>query len=315
MAVFRVEKNRNYTVMSNYHLKDKNLSLKSKGLLSVILSLPDEWNYTTRGLAAISKEGVDSIGTALKELETVGYLTRNKLRDEKGRITDTEYIIYECPQQKPDNPTTPPNTPLPNTPNPSTPHPYTEKPYTDNPQAATPHTALPHTKNPAQLNTNQTNPKAVIPNVLNIHQSIAQSYPQPQPTDTQSQKRDKMDSMDSYNAYLEIIRENIDYESLCEQHKHHVQEIDEIVDIMLEVACTNKKTIRIGGDDKPTALVKSRVLKLDFTHIEYIMDCMSKNTTDVRNIKSYLLTTIYNAPYTIDSYYKSAVNHDFYGKK
>ena len=171
MAVFRVEKNRNYTVMSNYHLKDKNLSLKSKGLLSVILSLPDEWNYTTRGLAAISKEGVDSIGTALKELETVGYLTRNKLRDEKGRITDTEYIIYECPQQKPDNPTPPPNTHLPNTPNPSTPHPYTEKPYTDNPQAATPHTALPHTKNPAQLNTNQTNPKAVIPNALNINQS------------------------------------------------------------------------------------------------------------------------------------------------
>lgn len=102
MAVFRVEKSRDYTVMSNHHLKDKNLTLKSKGLLSMMLSLPDEWNYTTRGLAAICKEGVDSIGTALKELETIGYIKRYRLRDEKGKIKDTEYVIYERPQNEPD---------------------------------------------------------------------------------------------------------------------------------------------------------------------------------------------------------------------
>lgn len=102
MAVFRVEKNRGYTVMSNHHLKDTSLTLKSKGLLSMMLSLPDEWNYTTRGLAAICKEGVDSIGAALRELEKQGYIIRNQLRDSKGRISDTEYIIYEHPQHKPD---------------------------------------------------------------------------------------------------------------------------------------------------------------------------------------------------------------------
>jgi len=90
MAIFRVEKNKNYTVMSNYHLKDKNLTLKSKGLLSLILSLPEEWNYTTRGLAAICKEGVDCIGASLRELEDTGYINRNKLRDNNGRITDTK---------------------------------------------------------------------------------------------------------------------------------------------------------------------------------------------------------------------------------
>ena len=74
MAVFRIEKTRDYTVMSNHHLKDRTLTLKSKGLLSMMLSLPDEWNYTTRGLAAICREGVDSIGAALKELETHGYM-------------------------------------------------------------------------------------------------------------------------------------------------------------------------------------------------------------------------------------------------
>ena len=88
MAVFRIEKTRDYTVMSNHHLKDRTLTLKSKGLLSMMLSLPDEWNYTTRGLAAICREGVDSIGAALKELENHGYIRRTQLRDEKGKITD-----------------------------------------------------------------------------------------------------------------------------------------------------------------------------------------------------------------------------------
>ena len=97
MAVFRVEKNHNYTVMSNFHLRDTNLSLKAVGLLSKMLSLTDEWNYTTRGLAAICKEGVDAIGAALKELESCSYLVRNQLRDAKGRISDTEYTIYESP--------------------------------------------------------------------------------------------------------------------------------------------------------------------------------------------------------------------------
>lgn len=143
MAVFRIEKTRDYTVMSNHHLKDRTLTLKSKGLLSMMLSLPDEWNYTTRGLAAICREGVDSIGAALKELETYGYIRRTQLRDEKGKITDTEYVIYEMPQCEPPS-------------SPGTPLPGTEKPYTENPDMGIPDTAEPCTENPAQLNTNQT---------------------------------------------------------------------------------------------------------------------------------------------------------------
>ena len=90
MAVFRVEKNRGYTVMSNYHLRDKSSSCKACGLLSKMLSLPDNWDYTTRGLAMICKDGVDSIGSALKELERAGYLVRNTIRDDRGRIRDVE---------------------------------------------------------------------------------------------------------------------------------------------------------------------------------------------------------------------------------
>ena len=100
MAVFRVEKNRGYTVMSNHHLRNAGLSLKSKGLLSMMLSLPEDWNYTTRGLAKICKEGTDSIDSALKKLEWAGYIVRNRLRDRKGKIVDVEYAIYETPHPR-----------------------------------------------------------------------------------------------------------------------------------------------------------------------------------------------------------------------
>ena len=97
MAVFRIEITRDYTVISNHHLRNAELSLKSKGLLSMMLSLPEDWNYTTRGLAKICKEGTDSISSALKELERAGYIVRNRLRDSKGKIVDVEYVIYETP--------------------------------------------------------------------------------------------------------------------------------------------------------------------------------------------------------------------------
>ena len=132
MAVFRVERTRDYTVMCNHHLKDSGLSLKAKGLLSMMLSLPDEWNYSTRGLAAICKEGVDAIGKALKELEQAGYIVRRQLRGADGRICDTEYTIYEQPR--------PPDTALPDT----------ENPYLDIPDME-----QPDTDNPAQLNTKE----------------------------------------------------------------------------------------------------------------------------------------------------------------
>lgn len=122
MAVFRIERTRDYTVMSNHHLRNEKLSLKAKGLLSMMLSLPEDWNYTTRGLAKICKEGVDAIGGALRELETAGYIVRHQLRDRQGRISDTEYVIYEQPQPKN------PDTPQPDTASPDTENPYMDKP-------------------------------------------------------------------------------------------------------------------------------------------------------------------------------------------
>lgn len=279
MAVFRIEKTRDYTVMSNHHLKDRTLTLKSKGLLSMMLSLPDEWNYTTRGLAAICREGVDSIGAALKELETHGYIRRTQLRDEKGKITDTEYVIYEMPQCEPPS-------------SPSTPLPGTAKPYTENPDMGIPDTAEPCTENPAQLNTNQTKTDLSSTELSNPIQSNP-----PPPTGA----RMGTDRMGARECYREVILDNIEYSYLVQDSHIDREQLDEIVDLIVDTVCSARKVIRIAGDDYPAEVVKSRFMKLDSSHVQYVMDCMKDNTTYVRNIKKYLLAALYNAPTTINS--------------
>ena len=94
MSVFRVERTKGYTSMSNHHLKNRELSLKAKGLLSLILSLPDDWSYTMKGLAQISLEGIDAIRQAIAELEKHRYVIRSRIRDEKGCLRGTEYVVY-----------------------------------------------------------------------------------------------------------------------------------------------------------------------------------------------------------------------------
>ena len=279
--------------MSNYHLKDSSLTLKSKGLLSMMLSLPDEWNYTTRGLAAICKEGVDSIGTALKELERAGYIQRHRLRDEKGKITDTEYVIFERPQIQP------------HTEQPKTALPHTEKPHTENPYMEKPDTALPCTDNPVQLNTNQikTNKKNNDLSIMNTSNPI-QSNPK---------RNTDRNGMDEIEAYRKIIKENIEYDILINNNPMEKIRIDEIVELITETVCTSREYLTIAGDDYPAELVKSKFLKIDSEHIEYVLDSLRKNTSDVRNIKKYMLAVLFNAPSTIDSYYSALVNHDMYG--
>jgi hypothetical protein len=101
MATFRVEKTQNYTVMSNHHLRNAELTLKAKGLLSQMLSLPEDWDYTLAGLATINRERIDAMRAAVKELEQAGYITRSRIRNDKGHLTGTEYVIREVPQDIP----------------------------------------------------------------------------------------------------------------------------------------------------------------------------------------------------------------------
>ena len=286
MAVYRVQRTRDYTVMSNYHLKDKGLTLKSKGLLSMILSLPEEWNYTTRGLASICKEGVDAIGSALKELETAGYIVRRQLRGANGRITDTEYIIYEQPQPKKLD-MLPSDVVSPDTENPDMVKPDTEK--------------------PAELNIEKSNTEKSI-----TYGSSTDSIPFRETAAERPPERKGRDAMSvtEIENYRELILENIEYDYLCREFATYREDLDEIMELMVETVCARRKTTRIAGSDFPHEVVRSRFLKLDSEHIRFVMDSLQKNTTEVRNMKQYLLTVLFNAPTTISNHYTSQVNHD-----
>ena len=281
MAVFRIERTRDYTVMSNHHLRNANLSLKAKGLLSMMLSLPEDWNYTTRGLAKICKEGVDAIGAALRELEAAGYIVRHKLRDSQGRISDTEYVIYEQPQLR--------------------------KPDTDSPDTENPYMDKPDTEKPAELNIEKSNTQKSI-----THESSTDSIPFRETAAARPPERKGRDAMSvtEMEEYRNLILENIEYDYLCREFATYREDLDEIVELMVETVCARRKTTRIAGSDFPHEVVRSRFLKLDSEHIRFVMDSLQKNTTEVRNMKQYLLTVLFNAPTTMSNHYTSQVNHD-----
>ncbi len=288
MAVFRIERTRDYTVMSNHHLRDKALSLKSKGLLSMMLSLPEDWNYTTRGLAKICKEGVDAIGGALRELESAGYIVRHQMRDRQGRICDTEYVIYEQPQPK-----------APDTPQPDTASPDTENPYLDDPD----------TEKPAELNIEKSKTQKQTTDVSSTDSIPFREFAAARPPERKG--RDAM-SAEEMQSYRELILENIEYDHLCREFETYREDLDEIVELIVETVCARRKTTRIAGADFPHEVVRSRFLKLDSSHIEFVMECLHNNTTEVRNIKQYLLTVLFNAPTTMNNHYTAQVNHDMH---
>ena len=124
-------------------------------------------------------------------------------------------------------------------------------------------------------------------------------------------KRSGVKESVNYYAYQGLIKENIDYDTLCRTHP--VENVEGIVSLMTDTVCSSRHEIRIGGDNKPAAVVKSRLLGLDYSHIEYVMECMNKNTTKIHDIKQYLLTALYNAPATIGHYYSAEANYDLYG--
>ena len=295
MAVFRVEKTKDFTIMSNHHLRNPNLSLKAKGLLSLMLSLPEDWDYTTKGLAQICKEGVDSIGTALKELERYGYLTRRRLRCENGQLGDIEYTIHETPAEISGESSSPKRE------NPEQVNPEQVNSGQENPKQAKPGQENPRQEKPVQLNTNIQKTDELSTKISRTDLSI---YPS-------SEDTDGMDGSDLVKAYRKIIKENVEYE--CLVSRYGKERMDETVELILETVVARRPYIRIAGEDYPKEIVRSRFLKLNSGHLEYVFECMDRNTAKIGNIKAYLLAALYNAPATMDSYYRAEVNHDLYG--
>lgn len=288
MAVFRVEKTRDYTVMSNHHLRNKHLTLKAKGLMSLLLSLPDTWIHSISGLSTICAEGEDAISQAIRELECEGYVLRNRLRNAKGQWGEMEYVIYEHPQ-------------LPAAESPGRENPGQDHPAPDKPSRGKPARVPPGRENPLQLNTDRSNmnperknesiPDGGIPNRSNPYPSTHTS-----------------DGGSMVAQYKQLVRNHIEYDIMCQQYDP--DKLDEIVYLIVEALCSKAQYFTISGKDLPAELVRERLLKFTSSHLQYVFDSLRKTSSQVGNIKSYLLTTLYNATGTIKSYYDAQVRHD-----
>ena len=250
--------------------------------------LPENWDYTMKGLARICKDGIDSISGGIRELEAHGYMIRARVRGANGQLGSIEYTILEQPKS---------------------PSPTQEKPIQENPVQANPMLDAPIQENPAQLNKEESSNDPSKTDLSITHESNPiQSNPP-----TPAEARMGTDRMGARECYREVILDNIEYSYLVQDSHIDREQLDEIVDLIVDTVCSARKVIRIAGDDYPAEVVKSRFMKLDSSHVQYVMDCMKDNTSYVRNIKKYLLAALYNAPTTINSYYSSLVQHDMYG--
>jgi len=167
-------------------------------------------------------------------------------------------------------------------------------------------------ENTTQLNKDISNNEESITDLSNkdtIPFPSPQGQPPKQPGELE-RKGMETANMSSIEIYRDIIRENIDYDTIIGRYPHDRARIDEIADLILETLCTARATIRVAGDDYPAELVKAKFLRLNSGHLEFMLDCLNKNTTEIRNIKKYLLAVLFNAPSTIDSYYTALVAHD-----
>lgn len=274
--VFRVNRTKDYTVMSNHHFKNKNLSLKAKGLLSLMLSLPNDWNYSIKGLVTLNKDGRDSVMAALKELESEGYIARRRLRNTKGQVANTEYIISETPMSD---------------------FPTQEKPTQDNPTLE-----KPIQENPTLSNTYQSN--TYISNTQSINHS----------SNSQTENSNVENYVENFDGIISEVKEQIDYIRFI-QEKKSTDRLDEIVNIIAEIYISHKDR-KINGCTVPYIAIESVFRKLDYDCIQYVIDCIEEQSKKSRisNIKGYLITALYNAPFTISNYYSAQCNYDMENK-
>ena len=317
MSTFRVHKSRNYTVMSNHHLQNDDLSLRAMGLLSYMLSKPDDWNFSVEGIAAKCRDGKDSVRSAVRELEENGYIVRRqRVRDQSGHLKEAVYDVYESPDENPDFESK--DEPLKKTVvhlppknqaqkrKITTNKPMAEKPPLDRAEENLPMADFPPLVNPTQAKPALLNTNIPSTNILNTNLSINHSNNNKYKIHI-PQKNDVIDEID-YNAHKCVAMEQIDFARLSVDYT--TEQIDEIVDLMAFVYSTPQSALPIGGVQTDIQLIRQRFFRLDYGHIQYVLDCVAQTQTKISNRRNYMLTCLFSAPVTMDGYYANQVAHD-----
>lgn len=326
-TIFRVERTGNFTVMSNMHLKDKRLSFKSKGLLSVIFSLPPDWKYTLTGFAKIAADGVESVKSTVKELEKYGYVSRRQTRDERGRMSVNEYLVYENPRENPDY------VPDENFENAFVGGAAVEKKdvetvektidgsektseqritsvdFSSNPQTGNPSAENPSTVNRGSVSINKLN-KNLFNTEKSNHSNHARVRKERIDLIGNSQTNVRYSSLGEWNEMHDRISENIEFDTRYARDVSVSGDVEEMVSIMTDVICSCSPTVRVNGCEMSREIVKSRYLKLNGEDIDYVLRALKHNASDIGNIRAYLITTLFNSHTTVSNYYSTMAYSD-----
>ena len=270
MPKIRKNTKNGFVIMSNDAFQDCNLSNKARGLLATMMTLPPDWKFSLAGLAAIcKKDGLDAIRNQVTELEAAGYLVRGRTRNGKGRLDSAVYDIFDSPWW--------------NMPEDRLPagfiKPSLEKPTLEKPMLENPILEKPTLENPMQFNKQISN-KHNINSILSIN----------------------LDRNDR-TGVEEYVKDNIDFEFLCTQEPS--ERIQEIVNIIVDIICTSKEQIKINDEYVPYEAAVKRLLKVDADHVLYALDCLDNRSGEISNLKSYLITLLYNTNYTMFNHYSS----------
>ena len=305
-TVFRVEKKSNYTIISNLHLQDKALSLKAKGMLTLMLSLPEDWDMTLKGLVALSNDGIDSVRSTIKELEEHGYLSRSRGRNARGQMLCTEYTIHEK------------STLTANTEN-----------NAENNQVGKSDVDVSRDqvgKSDVDVSCDQVGFSQIgkpiygkSDTIKDLKNKKTEYTKDSYPSSYQGKVTDE-DAMDEHKAqqllserrrYEEIIKENIDYDIYSEsEDEDFLDFLNLSVQVMVDAVTSTAPTIRIKKQDIPQAVVKSQLLKVTSEQIEYVYSSTQTSKTKIVNMQNYILTALYNSLFGANLYYSQWVKHD-----
>lgn len=311
MPVCRIMKESNYTRVSNHYLRDNSLSFKAKGLLTLMLSLPEDWDYTIAGLAQFTADGRVSIANTIRELEECGYIRRTQTRGENGAFAQNEYWIYEVPQTE--------NTSC------------AENVETVDCDSETSESAVRDDVDPmaATESTVEISPLAGIEDTENRKHFLP--VPSPilpipptefpsadiMPTGNSTQQIKELQKTEKPNLIrYDLMRaragQRVEYAVLREEYPK--EQLDELIDLIVEMEACQSETMLIAGAVYPRELVASRMQSLNAECIRYVLDCLREVKPQIKNVKKYLMASLFNAPATMENFMESRVQREVFAK-
>ena len=314
MPTCKVVKNANFTTISNYHLRDKSLSMKAKGLLTIMLSLPEDWDYTIAGLATLSADGRDSITTTIRELEDHGYVKRHQSRGEKGTFAQNEYWIYEMPQTETGENKYESR-------NDTTSYEKYDAEYPDDETACDDSAVEEYDEiydagymaDTVEMY-DEDAPDSVYAKRPNLPLSDCPLTEYPMTAKTAQLNTKELNTKKSkirYDLMRARAKERVEYAVL--QEEFSTEQLDELIALIVEMESCQSETMLVAGAVYPREVVAARMRSLNAECIRYVLDCLREVKPQIKNIKKYLMASLFNAPATMESYIETKIAGKVFG--